>query len=52
MRRAVNVILRGDDAPNGVLEVDSRSEREFTEQDIAFRKTRPIFSAEKEKPSR
>jgi putative methionine-R-sulfoxide reductase with GAF domain len=36
VRRAVNVILRGDDAPYGVLEVDSRSEREFTEHDIAF----------------
>ena len=36
MRRAINVILQGDGAPFGVLEVDSRSEGEFTEHDIAF----------------
>lgn len=34
--RAMNVILQGDGAPFGVLEVDSRSEREFTETDIPF----------------
>jgi two-component sensor histidine kinase len=36
VRRAINVILQGDDAPYGVLEVDSRSEGEFSEQDISF----------------
>jgi two-component sensor histidine kinase len=36
VRRAINVIIQGDEAPFGVLEVDSRSEGEFTEQDIAF----------------
>lgn len=37
VRRAMNVVLQGDGAaPYGVLEVDSRSEREFSERDIAF----------------
>jgi two-component sensor histidine kinase len=36
VRRAINVILQGDGAPFGVLEVDSRSEGEFSEHDIAF----------------
>ena len=36
IRRAMNVILQGDDAPFGVLEVDSRSEGEFSESDIVF----------------
>jgi two-component sensor histidine kinase len=36
VRRAINVILQGDGAPFGVLEVDSRSEGEFREQDISF----------------
>lgn len=36
VRRAINVILQGDGAPYGVLEVDSRSAGEFGEQDIAF----------------
>src|SRR5215467_1649598 len=36
IRRAMNVILQGDGAPYGVLEVDSRSEGEFSEHDIAF----------------
>ena len=36
IRRAMNVILRGDGTPFGVLEVDSRSEGEFGEHDIAF----------------
>src|ERR1700750_1035525 len=36
VRRAINVILQGDGSPYGVLEVDSRSEGEFTEHDIAF----------------
>src|SRR6266550_4415126 len=36
IRRAMNVILQGDGSPYGVLEVDSRSEGEFTEHDIAF----------------
>src|ERR1700757_2033349 len=35
-RRAMNVILQGDGLPFGVLEVDSRSEGEFSEHDIAF----------------
>src|SRR5215831_18598163 len=34
--RAINVILQGDGAPYGVLEVDSRSEGDFSEHDIAF----------------
>ena len=34
--RAMNVILHGDGSPFGVLEVDSRSEGEFGEHDIAF----------------
>jgi two-component sensor histidine kinase len=36
IRRAMNVILQGHGSPYGVLEVDSRSEGEFTEHDIAF----------------
>ena len=36
VRRAMNVILQGDGAPFGVLEVDSTSEGEFSEQDISF----------------
>jgi len=36
IRRAMNVILQGDGKPFGVLEVDSRSEGEFGERDIAF----------------
>jgi two-component sensor histidine kinase len=36
IHRAMNVILQGDGRPFGVLEVDSRSEDEFKEHDIAF----------------
>src|SRR5687767_9916812 len=36
IRCAMNVILQGDGSPFGVLEVDSRSEGEFGEHDIAF----------------
>ena len=36
IRRAMNVILAGDGIPFGVLEVDSRSEGEFGEEDIVF----------------
>jgi two-component sensor histidine kinase len=36
VRRAMNVILQGEGAPYGVLEVDSRSAGEFSERDIAF----------------
>jgi two-component sensor histidine kinase len=36
IRRAMNVILEGDGTPFGVLEVDSRSEGEFSESDIVF----------------
>jgi len=36
IRRAMNVILQGDGSPFGVLEVDSRSEGEFSKHDIAF----------------
>ncbi len=36
VHRAMNVILQGDGRPFGVLEVDSRSDDEFLEQDIAF----------------
>ena len=36
IRRAMNVILQGDGSPFGVLEVDSTSEGEFGEHDIAF----------------
>jgi two-component sensor histidine kinase len=36
IRRAMNVILAGDGTPFGVLEVDSRSEGEFSESDIIF----------------
>jgi histidine kinase len=32
----MNVILQGDGTPFGVLEVDSRSEGEFSEHDVAF----------------
>lgn len=34
--RAINVILQGDGKPFGVLELDSRSDVDFTERDIAF----------------
>ncbi len=36
IRRAMNVILQGDGKPFGVLEVDSQSQGEFGEHDIAF----------------
>jgi two-component sensor histidine kinase len=36
IRRAMNVILQGDQTPYGVLEVDSQSEGEFSESDIVF----------------
>jgi two-component sensor histidine kinase len=36
IKRAMNVILQGDGRPFGVLEVDSRSEDEFLEYDLAF----------------
>src|SRR6201995_1922724 len=36
IHRAMNVILQGDGLPFGVLEVDSRSEGEFGEHDLAF----------------
>ena len=36
IRRAMNVILQGDGSAYGVLEVDSRSEGEFSVNDIAF----------------
>jgi two-component sensor histidine kinase len=36
IRRAMNVILKGNGAPFGVLEVDSRSPGEFTEHDVVF----------------
>jgi two-component sensor histidine kinase len=36
IRRAINVILQGDGAPFGVLEVDSTSAGDFSEKDIAF----------------
>jgi two-component sensor histidine kinase len=36
IRRAMNVILQGEGRPFGVLEVDSRSEHEFSPYDVAF----------------
>ncbi len=36
IRRAMNVILQGDGKPFGVLEVDSQSDDEFVEHDLAF----------------
>jgi two-component sensor histidine kinase len=36
IHRAMNVILQGEGRPFGVLEVDSRSEDEFVEHDLAF----------------
>lgn len=36
VKRAMNVILQGDGKPFGVLEVDSRSDDEFVEHDLAF----------------
>lgn len=36
VHRAMNVILQGEGRPFGVLEVDSRSEHEFSPHDIAF----------------
>jgi two-component sensor histidine kinase len=36
IRRAMNVILQGDGTPFGVLEVDSRDEGEFSEDDLSF----------------
>ncbi|WIM13376.1 histidine kinase dimerization/phosphoacceptor domain -containing protein [Enhydrobacter sp.] len=36
IHRAMNVILQGDGRPFGVLEVDSRSDEKFVEQDLAF----------------
>jgi two-component sensor histidine kinase len=36
IHRAMNVILRGDGRPFGVLEVDSRSGDEFVEYDLSF----------------
>jgi two-component sensor histidine kinase len=36
IHRAMNVVLQGDGRPFGVLEVDSRSDDEFIEHDLAF----------------
>jgi len=36
IRRAMNVILQGEGKPFGVLEVDSRSEHEFSPLDLSF----------------
>lgn len=36
IRRAINVILQGDGAPFGVLEVDSTSDGDFSVKDITF----------------
>jgi len=36
VRSMVNVVIRGDREPFGVLEVDSRQKREFDEEDITF----------------
>jgi two-component sensor histidine kinase len=36
IHRAMNVILQGDGKPFGVLEVDSRSDNEFVEEDLSF----------------
>jgi two-component sensor histidine kinase len=36
IHRAMNVILQGDGRPFGVLEVDSRSDSEFVQEDLAF----------------
>ena len=36
LKRAMNVILQGDGKPFGVLEVDSQSEEDFVEHDLAF----------------
>src|SRR3954454_10308971 len=36
IKRAMNVIVQGDGSPYGVLEVDSRSEGEFSAKDISF----------------
>jgi len=36
VRRAMNVILQGDGKPFGVLEVDSQSDDDFVEHDLAF----------------
>ena len=36
IKRAMNVILQGDGKPFGVLEVDSQSDDEFVEHDLAF----------------
>jgi two-component sensor histidine kinase len=36
IHRAMNVILQGDGAPFGVLEVDARSEGDFSKNDITF----------------
>jgi two-component sensor histidine kinase len=36
IKRAMNVILQGDGRPFGVLEVDSQSDNEFVEHDLAF----------------
>ena len=36
IKRAMNVILHGDGKPFGVLEVDSQSDDEFVEHDLAF----------------
>src|SRR3954454_5951029 len=36
VRRAINVVVRGEGEPFGVLEADSRDPGEFSEHDIAF----------------
>ena len=36
VKRAINVLIQGDGAPFGVLEVDSPEEGRFTEADLAF----------------
>lgn len=36
IQRAINVILQGEGSPYGVLEADSRSTQEFSQNDISF----------------
>ena len=36
IKSAINVLIRGDDGPFGVLEVDSTEAREFSDRDTAF----------------
>ena len=52
VRSMVNVVIRGERAAWGVLEIDSRQRRDFNEDDISSCRTMPTFSPRRSSASR